>query len=165
MNSSSSKYIFTKSNYQTIRIVLITSLFWVFVDAFLIIYLTDCDCSRFVVPCSENKEIKQKEPLINKELRLNPDLNKHRQSVSTSYQFSSKNERHGFLNKLKVWFKEKPSSATNPPSWPGENGKGAVIPAKLKAEAEKRFKENQFNIVASELIALNRSVPDQRSQM
>ncbi|CAF4827941.1 unnamed protein product, partial [Rotaria magnacalcarata] len=30
-------------------------------------------------------------------------------------------------------------------------------------EAKKRFAENQFNIIASDLMALNRSVRDQRS--
>ena len=164
-SSSSSKYAFSRSKYQTIRIVLITSLFWVFVDAFLIIYLTDCDCSN--VPCKKTYHEVHDEPIkekINRELIVSPDRHKFKQSSSTSYQFTSKNPQHGFLDKLKVWFKEKPSDATNPPDWPGERGKGVVIPPKLKAVAEKRFAENQFNIVASELIALNRSVPDQRSQ-
>jgi hypothetical protein len=66
---------------------------------------------------------------------------------------------------IKKWFREDFSKEThNPPDWPGENGKPVVIPEKLKKEAEKRFTENQFNIVASDLIALNRTIPDQRSQ-
>ena len=74
-------------------------------------------------------------------------------------------KKQGFLNKIKDWFKEDHSAEpTNPPFWPGENGRGVTIPDKLKKESEKRFKENQFNIVASDLIALNRSVPDQRSE-
>lgn len=52
---------------------------------------------------------------------------------------------------------------TNPPEWPGENGKGVVIPEHLKEESNQRFKENEFDIVASDLIALNRTVPDLRS--
>jgi hypothetical protein len=52
---------------------------------------------------------------------------------------------------------------SNPSKWPGEGGRGVVIPNDLKEEAKKRFKENQFNIVASDLIALNRSINDQRS--
>ena len=69
------------------------------------------------------------------------------------------------MNKLKEWFKEDHSNEpSNPSSWPGENGRAVVIPPNLKAESEKRFKENQFNIVASDLTALNRTVPDQRSE-
>lgn len=53
--------------------------------------------------------------------------------------------------------------ATNPPSWPGEGGHAVVIPDNLQDESKKRFGENQFNILASDLIALNRSIRDQRS--
>ena len=52
---------------------------------------------------------------------------------------------------------------TNPSSWPGEGGRAVVIPAHLKESSKTRFKENQFNIVASDLMALNRSINDQRS--
>lgn len=38
-----------------------------------------------------------------------------------------------------------------------------VIPSNLQAESKKRFGENQFNIIASDLMALNRSIRDQRS--
>ncbi|RNA32860.1 polypeptide N-acetylgalactosaminyltransferase 13 isoform X2 [Brachionus plicatilis] len=53
---------------------------------------------------------------------------------------------------------------TNPPEWPGENGRGVVIPEHLKEESKERFKENEFDIVASDLVALNRSIPDIRSE-
>jgi hypothetical protein len=62
----------------------------------------------------------------------------------------------------KFFIEDHSNEPTNPSSWPGENGKSVVIPDNLKAEAEKRFKENNFNIVASDLIALNRSVGDRR---
>jgi hypothetical protein len=166
----STKYVFSRSKYQTIRIVLITSLFWVFIDAFLIIYLSDCDCSN--VPCKqqqhhENIKFKDLPPVpqkLNPDLVVGEDRFKYKKPSSTTYPFSSSNPKHGFLNKLKLWFKEKPSEAKNPSDWPGEGGRGVVIPPKLKPIADKRFAENQFNIVASELIALNRSIPDQRSQ-
>ena len=53
--------------------------------------------------------------------------------------------------------------ATNPPDWQGEGGRAVMVPETLKEEAKKRFTENQFNILASDLIALNRSIKDQRS--
>lgn len=69
------------------------------------------------------------------------------------------------VKKKDEWFREEFSNEKhNPLSWHGENGKGVIVPDKLKKKAEERFKENQFNIVASDLIALNRSVPDQRSE-
>jgi polypeptide N-acetylgalactosaminyltransferase len=65
-----------------------------------------------------------------------------------------------FYIKYNFVFKFKGS---NPSSWPGEGGRAVVIPTNLRDEAKKRFKENQFNIVASDLMALNRSINDQRS--
>lgn len=61
------------------------------------------------------------------------------------------------------WFIFVVIEGSNPSSWPGEGGRGVAIPSHLQDEAKKRFKENQFNIIASDLIALNRSISDQRS--
>lgn len=82
--------------------------------------------------------------------------------------FEEDKEEEALVKRLQMegeWFREDFSKEKhNPSSWPGENGKPVVIPKQLKKEAEDRFKENQFNVVASELVALNRSVPDQRSE-
>lgn len=51
----------------------------------------------------------------------------------------------------------------NPNSWPGENGRPVTVQAKKQKESDRRYSENQFNIVVSEMIALNRFVADQRS--
>ena len=51
----------------------------------------------------------------------------------------------------------------NPVTWHGEDGREVVVPRDLQAEVDRRFKENNFNVVASDLIALNRSIPEQRS--
>uniref|UniRef100_A0A8L8KSH1 Polypeptide N-acetylgalactosaminyltransferase n=1 Tax=Heligmosomoides polygyrus TaxID=6339 RepID=A0A8L8KSH1_HELPZ len=45
----------------------------------------------------------------------------------------------------------------------GENGAGVALPDELTAIKDKRFKENEFNVVASEMISVNRSLPDYRS--
>ena len=48
------------------------------------------------------------------------------------------------------------------PTGPGEMGKPVSIPLDHQAEAKEKFKINQFNLVASEMISLNRSLPDYR---
>lgn len=48
----------------------------------------------------------------------------------------------------------------NPSSWPGENGKGVKTPKEEEEEKKEKFKLNQFNILASDRIALNRSLPN-----
>ncbi|XGW17875.1 hypothetical protein V3C99_002467 [Haemonchus contortus] len=45
----------------------------------------------------------------------------------------------------------------------GENGVGVSLPAEMAAEKDRRFLENQFNVIASEMISVNRSLPDYRS--
>jgi hypothetical protein len=85
----------------------------------------------------------------------------------TSYPFSCTNTKHNLFKRIRTLFKnkEKSEKVTNPPDWPGEGGEAVEIPGHLKEESERRFKENQFNIVASELIALNRSIPDNRAPL
>ena len=48
------------------------------------------------------------------------------------------------------------------PDGPGEMGKAVIIPDTQQAEMKDKFKINQFNLMASDMIALNRSLPDVR---
>ena len=45
---------------------------------------------------------------------------------------------------------------------PGEMGKPVVIPKEDQEKMKEMFKVNQFNLMASEMIELNRSLPDVR---
>lgn len=47
----------------------------------------------------------------------------------------------------------------------GEMGRAVKLPADLKELAKSKFKENQFNLVASDMISLNRSLTDVRYEM
>ena len=155
---------------HTLRIVFITSLFWVFVDAFLILYLIDANkCPEPKVVYKEvvkaQADVTHSDRIAKNMKDLNAEnLYKYRDDKAANYPYSTPNDRNNFMKKLKLWFKEEPSDKKNPSHWPGENGRPVQVPHSLKAEADRRFKENQFNIVASELIALNRSLPDQRSE-
>lgn len=51
---------------------------------------------------------------------------------------------------------------TGNPDEPGYLGKPVVVPPELEEEAKKRFKENEFNVVASEMMSLNRTLLDNR---
>lgn len=217
INKDGFKYNYnTRSRFQNFRLILITSLFWVLVDAFLMFYLTDCSSSSASVSLSlqnsklvesnrfyeleleklrlELRNLKQNSSPNQNQNKINDDetilknrnnrlhnVHKIRQqkqqekiqlkaevtlssTSSTSSTSPNQNESKNFLKKLKEWFSEN-GDATNPASWHGEKGRAVQIPAELKDEAKKRFRENQFNIVASDLIALNRSVSDQRSHV
>jgi hypothetical protein len=193
IHTNQTKFTMNRQRQQYLKIILITSLFWVLVDAFIILYLTDC--SSYKQPCEHHQQHNNnhnqdklaeknvnephlKETDYDDELKLKNNRlhNIHKQkSKPKTYrehdpardinESPKGDDRTNFLNKIKQWFKEDSSfEPVNPSSWPGENGHAVIIPAHLKAESEKRFKENQFNIVASDLMALNRSIPDQRSE-
>lgn len=176
-------FTMNRQKFQYARVILLTSLFWVLVDVFLIYYLTaDCGMIKSREPCDPHIQFGQPSKFLGDEEKDMPnrgddDIDEdevlrrknarlaaiHKRKSSTP-QTTVKDDRKNFLNKLKEWFREDNShEPTNPPDWPGENGRAVVIPDDRKEEVKKRFKENQFNIVASDIMALNRSVPDQRS--
>lgn len=44
-----------RSNLQNVRVIFLTSLFWVFIDAFLIIYLADSNAtSKLIQSCEQS---------------------------------------------------------------------------------------------------------------
>ncbi|XP_035995322.1 polypeptide N-acetylgalactosaminyltransferase 13 isoform X1 [Fundulus heteroclitus] len=94
------------------KVVLTTSLVWVLVDVFLLLYFSECN------KCDERKD-----------RSLLPAL---RAVISRSHE------------------------------GPGEMGKAVNIPKDDQEKMKELFKINQFNLMASDMIALNRSLPDVR---
>uniref|UniRef100_A0A8C5HX73 Polypeptide N-acetylgalactosaminyltransferase n=1 Tax=Gouania willdenowi TaxID=441366 RepID=A0A8C5HX73_GOUWI len=94
------------------KVVLTTSLVWVLVDVFLLLYFSECN------KCDDRKD-----------RSLLPAL---RAVMSRSHE------------------------------GPGEMGKAVNIPKDDQEKMKELFKINQFNLLASDMIALNRSLPDVR---
>jgi hypothetical protein len=170
---------------QYLHVVIYTSLFWIFVDVFFIMLFSDCT-KQVIIPCSASIKGNENVNPIDNDFRRHPkfDLNLIRERNETIVNRNNiinkkkteqlKKSSGGFIAKwfgsdsgLKLIYMKKKRNlylkGTNPSSWPGEGGRAVFIPPKLRDEAKKRFKENQFNIVASDLMALNRSINDQRS--
>ncbi|XP_057602907.1 polypeptide N-acetylgalactosaminyltransferase 13 isoform X2 [Hippopotamus amphibius kiboko] len=95
------------------KVVLATSLMWVLVDVFLLLYFSECN------KCDDKKE---------------------RGLPSAEVLSSVPKNQEG----------------------PGEMGKAVLIPKDDQEKMKELFKINQFNLMASDLIALNRSLPDVR---
>lgn len=124
---------------HTCKIVLVTSVVWFMIGALLLMYYTDCIGNSAL--CAQN------------------GLKSRRHSKSKEeVQFSkSPNAPKGPFSKWEAIIYK-----GNPAHWPGEMGKAVVIgkeEEKLKVE---KFKLNQFNLLASDRIALNRSLVDVR---
>lgn len=45
---------------------------------------------------------------------------------------------------------------------PGDMGKAVLIPPDREEESKEKFKIHQFNLVASDMMSLNRTLPDYR---
>lgn len=45
---------------------------------------------------------------------------------------------------------------------PGDGGKAVHIPESMKDRSKDTFKINQFNLIASDMMSLNRTLPDYR---
>uniref|UniRef100_A0A8C6JNE7 Polypeptide N-acetylgalactosaminyltransferase n=1 Tax=Melopsittacus undulatus TaxID=13146 RepID=A0A8C6JNE7_MELUD len=95
------------------KVVLATSLMWVLVDVFLLLYFSECN------KCDDKKE---------------------RSLLPASVSAVISRNQEG----------------------PGEMGKAVLIPKDDQEKMKELFKINQFNLMASDLIALNRSLPDVR---
>ena len=50
------------------------------------------------------------------------------------------------------------------PEGPGEMGKAVVIPKSQESDMKEKFKINQFNLMASDMISINRTLPDVRME-
>ncbi|XP_023857598.1 polypeptide N-acetylgalactosaminyltransferase 13 isoform X1 [Salvelinus sp. IW2-2015] len=94
------------------KVVLTTSLVWVLVDVFLLLYFSECN------KCDDRKD-------------------------------------HSLLPALRAVMSRAHEG-------PGEMGKAVVIAKDEQEKMKELFKINQFNLMASDMIALNRSLPDVR---
>jgi hypothetical protein len=168
---------FSKTKQQYFKIIFITSLFWILIDSFvLLFYLSEntheTDSSKFFTVFrsieTKSKSYSQLPSssiiLFNKRdsnaLKKQLIIAKLKQMETSVIKIS----KTSTTSKVVEWFREVDDMPKNPANWPGEDGNAVVLKGSLKEQADKRFKDNQFNIVVSDLIAINRSVPDQRSE-
>lgn len=147
--------------WHTFRIVLLTSLIWILVGFAVLLFYMDCT-NGDGLGCVGGKQRRVYSP--------NPSLDDSSAIKLTASDPSPHSQSHGSKSplqpystyQLKVWHPQ--VLLLNPTSWPGENGKGVIIPKEDEALKNEKFKLNQFNLLASDKIALNRSLPDVRME-
>jgi hypothetical protein len=164
-----------------VQIAIFISLFWIFINCLILLSMSESYSTRY-----KRDRTQDSTKTI---LSLKNDVDPHAKEI-TQFKFEEKTDperRHiqvlgqvdkksKISNEIESTQKEVGvdipyqafevigvdyrSEVTNPPNLPGEMGSAVVLPENLIAEAKRRFKENEFNVVASDLVALNRSLPD-----
>lgn len=151
----------SKFRFNSCRIILVTSLVWFIIDVIILSFyfdsLTNLNKAKHVetthnksdfVPHGESLHELKPAYLINEGGEEKHDNN----GISQTYRTAE----------LKNWQPAKSVKAQY--GQPGEEGKGVSIPSDQEAIMKEKFKLNQFNILASDKISLNRSLPDVRNQ-
>jgi len=152
--------------WQTFRIILVTSIIWISLGFGFLVFYTDC-IGGDGVNCVGGKQRKvhsnsndMNDNKFKAMFRSNNEPPPNLSDSATAAQIHASILSPYISSQLHAWTPV--VFHNNPSSWPGENGKGVVIPKEEEALKNEKFKLNQFNLLASDKIALNRSLPDVR---
>lgn len=119
------------------KVVLATSLVWVMLDMFILLYFSECN------KCDDKKERGLPGRAGESEVQHKPHAHTRIKIENISIYLIA-------------------DALSRPRDGPGEGGKPVVIPKENQEKMKEMFKINQFNLMASEMIALNRTLPDVR---
>ncbi|KAL5006915.1 hypothetical protein ScPMuIL_015721 [Solemya velum] len=118
---------------QYCKVIIATSLVWFLLDVILLMYYTDCTSLTSGSDCNNGRAEGR---------RAGGDIDLKPEGIL------QKIIPKGLLNRI--------------PESPGDNGKAVVVPSARHDEYKEKFKINQFNLVASDMMSLNRTLPDYR---
>lgn len=137
--------VINRRRFQICKIIIATSLVWFMIDVFLLMYFTDCgtvvkteDCENKITKTNNSeREVRNAEtPLTRRPVRAEKEKFRHLPMVTPQ--------------------------APKTQQQPGDDGRAVFIPSDKQDEMKKLFQINQFNLLASDLMSLNRSLPDYR---
>uniref|UniRef100_A0AAF5DIB0 Polypeptide N-acetylgalactosaminyltransferase n=1 Tax=Strongyloides stercoralis TaxID=6248 RepID=A0AAF5DIB0_STRER len=130
---------------QVIIAIIATSLFWIILDIFLL-FNTDLPEGKKSINEDDNSHLVLDKSKVVRGNRNSIKLEEARTSII-------ENQLNALLAGLRF-----------DNDGPGQGGSGVEIPSELKEKEKEMFKENQFNLLASNMISINRSLPDYRSK-
>ncbi|CAH1736551.1 unnamed protein product [Aphis gossypii] len=153
----------SKFRLHTCKIIIATSLLWIFIDIMVLMYYTDCigpNCKAksSSVGNSESNFDDQFDATAAPRMGWGPvqdnmlDRFKHNSDHSDDTTYPS--------HLLMRWKPMPPVREKRGKH--GEGGRGVTMKPEQEAIMKQKFKENQFNIIASDMISLNRSLQDIR---
>ncbi|GIY76283.1 polypeptide N-acetylgalactosaminyltransferase 5 [Caerostris darwini] len=126
--------------FYTCKIIIVTSVVWFMIGGGMLMYYTDC---------AGNNSLCVKKTLVVKDSTEDEDNMYPKSAIAPRGRFRRYTPKDYKLN---------------PSHWPGEMGKGVAIAKEEEQLKNEKFKLNQFNLLASDRIALNRSLLDVRME-
>uniref|UniRef100_A0A0N5CA89 Polypeptide N-acetylgalactosaminyltransferase n=1 Tax=Strongyloides papillosus TaxID=174720 RepID=A0A0N5CA89_STREA len=129
---------------QVILAIIATSLFWIILDIFLLFNTDLPEGKKLTDQLVETYSALNKSKVVRGN-RNKIDLEEAKNSIIESQ-----------LNTLLAGLRFDNEG-------PGQGGTAVEIPPELKAKEKEMFKENQFNLLASNMMSINRTLPDYRS--
>lgn len=140
---------------HTCQVILLTSLVWLLVDVMVLMLYSDC-IGGSGWGCTENN--KQQQTLTEENLPHSKEaLMKEEEQIQSAGQASKSRYKQ---SELHLWRPAKVVRENK--GMPGEVGAAVHISPEDEARQQELFKLNQFNLMASDMISLNRSLKDIR---
>ncbi|CAG9824567.1 unnamed protein product [Phaedon cochleariae] len=149
--------LYGKLRIHTCRVILLTSLVWFLVDVVVLSFYSEClagSCKKL------EKTVAGAEALVDNESDYDQrsQENVGKRSVGI---IPESGVPHTYKPSMLRRWKPAPS-VLSVSGRPGEQGKAVHIPSEKEALMKEKFKLNQFNLLASDMISLNRSLADVR---
>uniref|UniRef100_A0A1I7Y0K0 Polypeptide N-acetylgalactosaminyltransferase n=1 Tax=Steinernema glaseri TaxID=37863 RepID=A0A1I7Y0K0_9BILA len=119
------------------RAILLTSIVWLLVDVVVLFYFLDPSSSSNARPGVKMALRADRDFEEREKKPVDPEVQQELDKMMKDLSFAS--------------------------GGPGDMGSGVSVDSDREAEMKERFKQNQFNIMASDMISLNRSLPDYRT--
>ncbi|XP_011703052.1 PREDICTED: polypeptide N-acetylgalactosaminyltransferase 5 isoform X2 [Wasmannia auropunctata] len=146
----------SKIRIHTCQVILLTSLVWFLVDVMVLMLYSDC-IGGSGWGCSDGKQQQQQALQSEEPPQLHPKAQiREPQAVKQEHN----NKRQYPQSQLNLWRPAKVIKESK--GSPGEMGAAVHIAPENEAKQQELFKLNQFNLMASDMISLNRSLKDIR---
>ncbi|XP_070155759.1 polypeptide N-acetylgalactosaminyltransferase 5 isoform X1 [Polyergus mexicanus] len=145
-----------KIRIHTCQVILLTSLVWFLVDVMVLMFYSDC-IGGSGWNCPDNKQ--QQSALQSEEpSQVHPKIPiEEAQALKHEYTGTKRQYPQSALH---IWRSARVIKESK--GNPGEMGAAVHIPPEKEAKQQELFKLNQFNLMASDMISLNRSLKDIR---